>query len=63
MGGASVEQGARTSVYLATSEKVAGVSGKYFVDCRESTPSRTARDEALGEALWAESERLLAAFL
>jgi len=63
MGGASVEQGARTSVYLATSDEVAGVSGKYFVDCREATASRTARDDELAEALWAESERLLRAYL
>ena len=63
MSGASVEQGARTSVYLATSDKVNAVSGKYFVDCREATPSRAARDDNLAEALWAESERLLSGFL
>lgn len=61
--GAPVKQGARTSVYLATSDQVAGISGKYFVDCRETTPSRAARDDKLGEALWNESERLLAGFL
>lgn len=61
--GAPVAQGARTSVYLATSEEVAGVSGKYFVDCRETAPSRPARDDRLAEALWTESERLLAQFL
>jgi NAD(P)-dependent dehydrogenase (short-subunit alcohol dehydrogenase family) len=59
MRGAPVEQGARTSVYLAVSDEVAGVSGKYFVDCRAATPSRLARDDELAEALWAESERLL----
>ena len=63
MRGASVQQGARTSVYLAVSEDVAGVSGKYFVDCREATPSRLARDDRLAEALWVQSERLLQAFL
>jgi NAD(P)-dependent dehydrogenase (short-subunit alcohol dehydrogenase family) len=62
-GGAPVEQGARTSVYLATSDEVAGLSGRYFVDCREATPSRAARDDRLAEALWRESERLLAGFL
>jgi NAD(P)-dependent dehydrogenase (short-subunit alcohol dehydrogenase family) len=60
--GASVEAGARTSVYLATSEKVSGVSGKYFVDCRETRPSRQASDERLAEKLWAASEQVLAAF-
>ena len=61
--GATVSEGARTSVYLATSEKVSGVSGKYFIDCRETRPSRLARDEDLAERLWAASERTLAAFL
>jgi NAD(P)-dependent dehydrogenase (short-subunit alcohol dehydrogenase family) len=63
IGGAPVEQGARTSVYLAVSDKVAGLSGRYFVDSREVAPSRTARDESLAEALWVESERLLRAWL
>ena len=61
--GASLESGARTSVYLATSGKVASVSGKYFVDCRESSPSRTARNERLAESLWTISERLVSDFL
>jgi len=63
MGGAPVTEGARTSVYLATSPEVAGVSGRYFVDCRPATPSRSARDAALAARLWEESERLLSAFL
>ncbi len=61
--GSSVEKGARTSVYLATSEKVAGVSGGYFDNCRETSPSRQARNDELGEALWAISERLVAEYL
>jgi NAD(P)-dependent dehydrogenase (short-subunit alcohol dehydrogenase family) len=63
MGGASVEQGARTSVYLASSPEVTGVSGRYYVDCRPARPSRTASDEILAARLWQESERLLSAFL
>jgi retinol dehydrogenase 14 len=61
--GAPISDGARTSVYLATSEKVSSVTGRYFVDSREARPSRSATDPALAEALWASSERLLAAFL
>lgn len=57
--GASVQSGAETSVYLATSEKVANVSGKYFVNCRETSPSRTARNERLAESFWTVSEQLL----
>jgi NAD(P)-dependent dehydrogenase (short-subunit alcohol dehydrogenase family) len=61
--GASVEVGARTSVYLAASEKVSGVSGKYFDDCREARPSAQARDAELAGRLWAASERELARFM
>ena len=61
--GASVEEGARTSVYLAVAGEVTGTSGKYFVDSREATPSREARDDALATSLWVKSEQLLAPFL
>lgn len=50
--------GARTSVYLASSPEVAGVSGKYFYQCREKTPSRRARDDEAAGRLWEISERL-----
>jgi NAD(P)-dependent dehydrogenase (short-subunit alcohol dehydrogenase family) len=62
-GGAPVERGATTSLFLATSPDVEGVSGKYFVDSRAVTPSRDARDDELAEALWLETERQLAVFL
>jgi len=61
--GATVEMGARTPVFLATSDKVANVSGKYFDNCREATPSRRARDKKLAESLWARSEDLVCAYL
>jgi hypothetical protein len=37
----TVEEGAATSVYLASSPDVADVSGRYFVDCRpvKSSPA------------------------
>ncbi|WP_201756630.1 SDR family oxidoreductase [Corallococcus silvisoli] len=54
----SSEQGARTSVYLASSPEVAGVSGEYFIKCRKVKPSSAARDEALAERLWQVSEQL-----
>jgi NAD(P)-dependent dehydrogenase (short-subunit alcohol dehydrogenase family) len=63
MGGGSVEEGARTPVFLATSDTVAGVSGKYFNDCREASSSATARDPALARALWQATEAALRAFL
>jgi len=61
--GASVESGARTPVHLATAEKVSGISGKYFVDCREAETSRLASDPALAAALWEATERSLSKFM
>jgi len=48
----SPEAGARTSVYLATSPEVEGVTGKYFDTMREARPSRIARDRDTQERLW-----------
>jgi NAD(P)-dependent dehydrogenase (short-subunit alcohol dehydrogenase family) len=53
------EQGARTSVYLATAPEVADVTGKYFVRCRVRTPSPAAQDEAAAVLLWSVSEDLV----
>jgi len=63
MGGGSVQDGARCSIFLATSPKVARVSGKYFIDCREQKPSAKARDARLGSNLWETSLRLLEHYL
>lgn len=54
----SEEKGAETSVYLASSPDVAGVTGKYFSKCREAKPSRAAQDDAVAKRLWEESARL-----
>jgi NAD(P)-dependent dehydrogenase (short-subunit alcohol dehydrogenase family) len=53
------EQGARTSVYLASSPEVADVTGKYFVKCRQEAPSAVARDQAAASRLWSISEELV----
>ncbi len=53
MGGPdSLAEGAATSVYLATSDEVASITGKYFVRSREATPARTAQDPALAQRLY-----------
>jgi retinol dehydrogenase-12 len=54
----SPESGAATSIYLASSPAVEGVTGKYFVDCRERRPSAAARDRASAERLWQLSAEL-----
>ena len=55
----SVEQGAATSIYLATSPDVEGVSGKYFVNCKPGRTSAASKDRDSGKALWALSEKLV----
>ncbi|XP_046628826.1 retinol dehydrogenase 14 [Neodiprion virginianus] len=50
------EQGAQTSVYLAVSDEVIGVTGKYFMDCHEHGLSQGAQDAAKGKKLWELSE-------
>ncbi len=51
-------QGARTSVYLATSPEAEGVTGEYFAKCKVKTPSKRARDDEQARTLWQLSERL-----
>jgi NAD(P)-dependent dehydrogenase (short-subunit alcohol dehydrogenase family) len=55
----SSEQGARTSVYLASSPEVEGVTGKYFEKMHEKRSSEESYDRALAAKLWGESERLV----
>ncbi|KQO50932.1 short-chain dehydrogenase [Methylobacterium sp. Leaf91] len=51
--------GAATSLHLATSPEVAGVSGLYFSKCSPVPTSRHGRDQALQERVWALSLRQL----
>lgn len=46
------DQGAQTSIYLASSPQVEGLSGKYFVDCKAVESSPTSYDLALAQKLW-----------
>jgi len=56
--GISVAQGAKTSVYLASSSEVKGVTGKYFDNCKPKKPNPLAYDIALRKKLWEVSETL-----
>jgi NAD(P)-dependent dehydrogenase (short-subunit alcohol dehydrogenase family) len=55
------KEGAETLVYLATSPDAASMSGEFFYRCRRGTLSAEARDDALAQRLWLESERIAAA--
>ena len=45
-------QGAETSIYLASSPEVEGVSGKYFEKCKETRSSPASYDEVAARRLW-----------
>jgi hypothetical protein len=54
------EKGAQTTLYLATSPEVEGVSGKYFVKSHETTSSNDSYDQTVGARLWEVTEQLVA---
>ncbi|KAA8516451.1 hypothetical protein F0562_016744 [Nyssa sinensis] len=55
----NVPQGAATTCYAALHPKLKGVTGKYYVDCNECTPSKLARNEVLAKKLWDFSNKLV----
>jgi len=57
--GISAEEGAKTSLYLASSPEVEGVTGKYFVKSIPVRSVRTSYNEALQQRLWEESAKLV----
>lgn len=55
----SPKSGAATAIWLAASDEVKDVTGKYFIDCRETAPSADARDSAAAGRLWKLSEEMV----
>ncbi len=56
--GQTLEQGASTSVYLAQSPEVQGISGQHFRKCRPLALSAASADPAAARRLWDISARL-----
>ena len=54
----SPEKGAQTSIYLASSLEVEGVSGRYFVKRAEARSSDKSYDKKLARRLWEVSAEL-----
>jgi len=54
----SPQEGAETSVYLASSPEVEGVTGKYFDSKQEKRSSAESHDQVLAQRLWVESEKM-----
>jgi retinol dehydrogenase-12 len=52
------ERGARSSIYLATSPQVEGVSGQYYYDCKPIRPKPWAEDDEAARQLWRLSQRM-----
>ena len=52
------EAGAETLMYLVASPDVAGISGEFFHDRRPGSLTPEARDDAVAQRLWRESERI-----
>ncbi|ROT82693.1 putative receptor-type tyrosine-protein phosphatase epsilon isoform X4 [Penaeus vannamei] len=48
--------GAQTIIHLAVAEEVEGLSGKYFVDCKETESSKLAQHRGIAKKLWLASE-------
>lgn len=52
-------EGAQTPLYLACSQEVEGVSGKYFANCKEEELMAKATDEQAAKRLWDVSRRMV----
>jgi NAD(P)-dependent dehydrogenase (short-subunit alcohol dehydrogenase family) len=59
----SNEDGAKTTLYCATSPEVADHDGRYYDDSREKKASRFALDPAAATELWTKSEEMVASFM
>lgn len=51
-------QGCQTSVFVACSDELEGVTGKYFMECKERQLSSGASDDNKAKKLWEISENL-----
>src|SRR5215471_4798517 len=61
IGAISPEEGAKTIIYLASSPDVAQVTGEYFFECKTTTPTAEARNDADARRLWEKSEQIAGA--
>ncbi|KAL9242947.1 hypothetical protein vseg_016901 [Gypsophila vaccaria] len=59
----TIPQAAATTCFVATHPKVANVSGKYFADCNEASPSKFASNSSEAQRLWIASEIMASRFL
>lgn len=55
----SPQKGARTQIWLASSDEAAACNGMYFIKCKPNRGSRASRDMEAALRLWEESARLV----
>jgi len=53
------EQGAQTTIHLAVSDEVEGITGQYFMDCKEHNLNTAASDMDKAKKLWEESAKIV----
>lgn len=58
MGAISTEEGAKTSLYLATSEEIEGATGVYYHRMKRREPNKLALDKKAQQELWDMSMKL-----
>jgi NAD(P)-dependent dehydrogenase (short-subunit alcohol dehydrogenase family) len=63
LGALSPEQGAQTTIYLASSPEVEGVTGKYFSKSKAIGTTPASMDEAAWKRLWEVSEQAVAPYI
>jgi len=54
----AIEEGAKASLYLSTATKVQGVSGRYFVNMKETESSEDSYNLEIAKKLWKMSEEI-----
>jgi NAD(P)-dependent dehydrogenase (short-subunit alcohol dehydrogenase family) len=59
----SASEGADTSIYLASSPEVEGVTGRIFKERREVSSAPLSYDQSLRKQLWVKTEEMLSAWL
>jgi NAD(P)-dependent dehydrogenase (short-subunit alcohol dehydrogenase family) len=59
----SAERGARTSIYLASSSEVEGVTGEYFARRRQQKSSEASQNKEAARSLWEVSTELTGEYL
>jgi len=61
--GSAVQEGSENIVYVANSEKVEGVSGKYFVNQMPQSSATVSYEPGVQDELWEISEKMVSGYL